>query len=187
MGMGTLIIFIAMILVAATAATVLINTTSSLQNRALDVGRMTQDEISTGISLIHINAKNGSSGNSVDDLYLGARLSAGSNSLRFIDVLAVVTLDDTSADYAYNESIDCANPSDLSQNQFGVEYSLLGTEHREGYLVQGDVVSICLQSPRSIGESERFRVSLVPRVGIPTRVQLATPRLILSEQVNLYP
>ncbi len=186
MGMGTLIIFIAMILVAATAATVLINTTGALQNKALDVGKMTQDEISTGLTVVHINAKNGSAGG-LDDFSITTRLSAGSSTIRFDDVLAVLTLDDNSADYSYNASIDCQNSSQLSQTQFGVMYSLESQTQRDGYIQSGDIVELCLQSPRLITESERFRLSLVPRVGIPSRLTLIAPRYFSSVQENLYP
>ena len=44
-GIGTLIIFIALILVAAVAAGVLIQTASSLQSKSLDVGRQSQEKI----------------------------------------------------------------------------------------------------------------------------------------------
>ena len=57
-GIGTLIIFIAMILVAAVAAGVLIQTASSLQSKSLDVGRQSQEKVTTDIDVVSVSGSN---------------------------------------------------------------------------------------------------------------------------------
>lgn len=100
MGMGTLIIFIAMILVAAVAASVLIATTTKLQNKALDTGKLTTAEVGTGLQAVEVFAEDGSDQN-LDYFYETIKLSAGSDALRFRDVLLTLSLSNTAKDYSY--------------------------------------------------------------------------------------
>ncbi len=61
MGIGSLIIFIAMMLVAGMAATAVIQTMNSMQQQALETGRETIRDIANGIEVTHISGKiNGS-------------------------------------------------------------------------------------------------------------------------------
>lgn len=79
MAMGTLIIFIAMILIAAVAASVLIITTDSLQTKALETGRATRQEVGTNLQIIEIWGEDGSSGNQLEYLAVTVKLAAGSD------------------------------------------------------------------------------------------------------------
>jgi len=55
-GIGALIILIAVILVSAIAAGVIIRTSSTLQNRALATGASAQDLVSTGVEIMSVKA-----------------------------------------------------------------------------------------------------------------------------------
>ena len=184
MGMGTLIIFIAMILVAAIAAAVLISTTSSLQSKALETGSATRQEVGTSLNVIEITAEDGTTNNAVESFTALVRLSAGSDPIRFTDTLLSFNLNNDSADLRYNTSYDCDN---ITGNFFAVEYAITGTDHRNGYLVPGDVSQVCFVSPRAVSEGEKFRLTLTPRVGAPANVETSLPGLLITQRVKVFP
>ncbi len=86
MGVGTLIVFIAMLLVAAVAAGVLISTANSLQERALATGQQAEGQIATHAIVVEVSANNGQNGD-VENFASIMKLAAGSDPIKLDDVL----------------------------------------------------------------------------------------------------
>lgn len=57
MGIGSLIIFIAMMLVASISATVIIQTMNTFQQQAMETGRETIKDVASGLEVTHISGK----------------------------------------------------------------------------------------------------------------------------------
>ena len=185
MGIGTLIIFIAMILVAAIAAGVLIQTATSLQNRALLTGERSQSQVSTSIRPIVVYAEDGSSDNNVDDFFATLKLAPGSDAVKLEHVLVEFALSNASDDLLYDDSVSsCDSPVNTG---FYVEVLIEGDNHDSDYLQRGDVVKLCFKSGRTVGEDETVRLSLIPRVGSPTVIETAMPDIITQQRINIFP
>jgi len=80
-GIGTLIVFIAMILIAAVAASVLITTSETLQSRAKTVGTATIREVSAGLAIEGITGYANADKTIIEYLALTVRPRAGSKDI----------------------------------------------------------------------------------------------------------
>ncbi|WP_094226559.1 archaellin/type IV pilin N-terminal domain-containing protein [Methanolobus psychrotolerans] len=94
-GIGTLIIFIAMVLVAAVAAAVLIQTSGILQQKAQSTGKQSTQEVSSNLMIKNIEgvrAKTGASlSSTIDLLKLQVALNVGSSPVDVNQVVISIT------------------------------------------------------------------------------------------------
>jgi flagellin FlaB len=97
-GIGTLIIFIAMVLVAAVAAAVLIQTSGILQQKATTVGKEATSDISSNLKIVSIIATVNATQEWATNLDFLIEVSAGGNPID-INKTKVKYIDDTSASF----------------------------------------------------------------------------------------
>jgi flagellin FlaB len=79
MGIGAMIVFIAIVLVAGIAASVLIQTANRLEIQAMQTGQETIDEVSSGLQIIDIEGVN--TGGLITQMVLVIRSHAGSGDI----------------------------------------------------------------------------------------------------------
>src|SRR6056297_1420666 len=84
-GIGTLIIFIAMVLVAAVAAGVLINTAGLLESSASDTASDSQAQVSNQVTVVSASGETGTSNDDVETLDFTIMKSAGSDDIDLAD------------------------------------------------------------------------------------------------------
>ncbi len=100
MGVGTLIIFISMLLVAAVAAGVLIQTAGSLQEKSLATGDQARSQISTNAETIEVSATDGRDG-SLNDFNQLMKLAPGSDEIKLDDVIFTFNTKDKTSSLKY--------------------------------------------------------------------------------------
>ncbi len=100
MGVGTLIIFIAMLLVAAVAAGVLIQTAGSLQEKSLATGQQARSQISTNARVIEVSGTDGRN-QTLNDFTEIIKLSPGSDPIKLSQVIFTFNTKDKTSTLKY--------------------------------------------------------------------------------------
>ncbi|MFH0861822.1 MAG: archaellin/type IV pilin N-terminal domain-containing protein [Candidatus Altiarchaeota archaeon] len=181
-GVGTLIIFIAVILVAAVAAAVLISTAGSLQQRALVTGGQAEEGVSTGAEAVSVMGTDARSGHNLEDIEFLMRLQAGSESMNLNNTVVTVDTAETTQNLDYS-----GNGGTSSTVNFAVAYVKQGPDYEVGYLSRGDVIKVTFASAENISENQKVRLKVIPRVGQPTIVEFTTPDVMTDQRINLWP
>ena len=105
-GIGTLIVFIAMVLVAAIAAGVLVNTAGFLQATAQDAGQESVNKVTNRVDVVSTHGIVTDVGNdlTVDSLNLTVRLAAGSGSVSLEDTTIKYVSGSTARNLVYEDA-----------------------------------------------------------------------------------
>ncbi len=155
-GIGTLIIFIAMVIVAAVAAGVLINTSQSLQEQARATGEETIREVSSGLEVNAVKGETGVPDGEVDEDQFGelevvVSTYPGSDGVNLEDTAIQVMTPDamehiTMDDDAWTDNEKISNVSGIEDDAMvapgdSVQISIDLTEI-DGVLESGDSASL---------------------------------------------
>ena len=104
-GIGTLIIFIAMVLVAAVAAGVLINTSGMLESQASTTADDTQDQVTNNVEFVSATGEVDSDGDVINAVSFTVMKGAGADS---------ISIDDATLEFASNDDVETYNLEDAA-------------------------------------------------------------------------
>jgi flagellin FlaB len=188
-GVGTLIIFIAMVLVAAVAATVLIYTTGALQQKASKTSKEATQQISTNIVVDQVLGNRTNTVNdTLDSLQIRIKPDVGTTSIDLRQV--IITIWDQDNHYDLNYSSDGTGSSAFSAAAVRDEDHSFGTT--TPVLNSGDLVTLYVTQANMPGITlttrKTFWLSLNQELGASVNLELTTPNSFgIYKYVQLYP
>ncbi|HLH85633.1 MAG TPA: flagellin [Thermoplasmataceae archaeon] len=134
-GIGVLIIFIALVLVAAVAASVLIHTAGILQQRASSTGQTTTNQVATGLIISQIlgyDTANPPEAGGVMDLAIFLTDNTGGSPVNLANVSVTITISGVTVVLVYNSSVFVDIASNGTTNLFALgAWSLLSSSHKD--------------------------------------------------------
>jgi len=195
-GIGTLIIFIAMVLVAAVAAAVLIQTSGVLQQKAQATGKETVQEVASNIEVTQIiGVRNGTPlENDFETLELTIKVMAGGDS---IDVgQFVAAMQNKTSRIELIKYVNNSNNETLAYNQFYVvnlrdeDGSFDETGETNTVINSGDLITLIFKPGTNMNfpTREPVRIEIKPEFGTSIIREFNTPSSYgVETNVVLYP
>jgi flagellin FlaB len=192
-GIGTLIIFIAMILVAAVAAGVLLRTSGSLQQKAAVTGEQSIKEVSTQLKAISTTGwQNVTTANQVDGLIITTSLAAGSGDIRFTDIILTYHSGDIYIAGINYTNVAVTTPADVADTaapaaNFGV--NVLNGDSDE-ILEVGETIELHVfieesdGTDRPLSSDTTFTLTLQPKAGQVSTVKKTAPSSISTNYIT---
>ena len=173
-GIGTLIVFIAMVLVAAIAAGVLINTAGLLQAQAQQTGTETTAEVSNVVQIDQVIGEDNTSDGRIELLNASVRLASGSDPVNLSEMSYTVETNGSATVINGNNRTNDAISLFQAQGLNGGTSIL--SEQDDLMIVQFDLTKTNALSP--LGESDTITLVAQAPAGGSTYKQLQAPRRI---------
>ncbi|MHB8586654.1 MAG: archaellin/type IV pilin N-terminal domain-containing protein [Thermoplasmatota archaeon] len=167
-GIGTLIVFIAMVLVAAVAAAVVINASSSLQARASSTGEQATQQVTSNILVDSLYGQRNLTSTNIAFLNMYVTLAAGAQ-----------TVDITQLNVHYTDGSKVVDWSEGTNPKFTYTFirdaSSGSVDTTNKVIGPGDLIELNMSLPVALAPNSPASVTLVPEVGGPVLDQFTTP------------
>ena len=191
-GIGAMIVFIAMVLVAGIAASVLIQTSANLESQAMATGQETTAEVASGLAVVNIEGYNASGGGVVTKLAVAVRPRAGSADIDLSETVIELSDSETKNFLVWNSSAHTAQSAvngnifaDGLYSDFGTNFSIIVLEDADGscgattpVINSGDLVVIGINTDKAFsGLSPREDIwgLVMPEEGSPGVINFRCP------------
>ena len=211
-GIGALIVFIAIILVAGIAASVLIQTSTHLETRAAATGQETTSEVATGLVIFSIEAY-AASGSDISKLAILIRPWAGSEKIdlthtyiELSDASTKIILNYTTSNYSKPNGLDdifsaSVYPDDNypyhhTSNRDGTQYGILVLDDYDNSISatnpimnRGDKVYLCINATgalNNIAVNTHIWGQIIPEIGYSAYLDFRTPYTYADNVMEIY-
>jgi flagellin FlaB len=199
-GIGGLIIFISIVLIAGVAATVLVQTSTTIESQAASTGTKTKSEVSAGLSVYSVEGY-AADGEDISKLAIMIRPLAGTEGISLLD--SYIELSDTNKKVISNYSTSYYSDPDGLSNIFnanvfpdlGSQFGIIVLEDFDNSVSQlnpvinrGDKLFLCLNLTASFSDiSENTDVwgRVVPEIGHEGIINFRTPSSFIDNVMEL--
>ena len=194
-GIGTLIVFIAMVLVAAIAAGVLVNTAGFLQATAEDAGQESVDKVTNRIDVVNQHGNVSTSGDEVNSVSLTVRLAAGSGAVSLNQTTVKYVSDSTAKNLVFNNTSTTgggtdANPAELTSDEYTAKLLEDDDNSFEVLNTQSDRFEVIINTAQiedgndydgGLGTGDTVDLEITSRDGGSTQVILTMPQQLAGQ------
>jgi len=204
MGIGAMILFIAIVLVAAIAASVLIQTANRLEIQAMATGEETTREVSTGLAVIDIEGLNESG--LIVKMTISIRARAGSSDIDLNQTIIELTDGMTKTLLTY-DPLEYDNITDHDGDVFENASWAMNEEHFGILVIQdadgslsptnpvinrGDIVMLCINTSLCFSDNgglmqrDKIQGLIIPEQGAPATFSFRVPSSLTEAIYDLY-
>ena len=188
MGVGTMIIFIAMVLVAAVAASVLISTANKVREQAQNTGDQAINNVASGFVVQDVTGQVLTDRSAIKNLTVQLRLQAGSPAVN-MDKVTVQFISGSTNNMMQMQATGQPSTSKYTANQTLAKVVGGTTWGANNYVVQqGDLITISICNDGhslALGFTQSATIKIVPAYGSPTMINFVTPSYYNTDFVNL--
>ncbi|MFH1470928.1 MAG: archaellin/type IV pilin N-terminal domain-containing protein [Candidatus Micrarchaeota archaeon] len=187
-GIGTLIIFIAMVLVAAIAAAVLINVSGILQQRAMTTGKESIEEVSSNIVIKSISGNSNTARTNLESMNITVSTAAGAKRMDLRQLIIKIsnglnmTIQKYSSALTNGTNFTATELRDPS-NVFTADSPVIDSST----LVMLNVVPSSSTSEVNLPPRQPYRIEMIPERGAAAIIEGTTPASYSLDIIELYP
>lgn len=178
-GIGTMIVFIAAVLVAAIAAGVLIDTSSKLQERSSRTGAEATEQVSGNYQVTSVLGRRDTSTSlNIMDVDFFLSVAPGAPNMDISQMKLHLRTTTKSKIFDHADAVPIANKFNVTELRDG-DNSFKNTGSNPSWVVNGgDLVNLTIAldlSSAQLSTREQFSVLLIPEFGNPVELGLLTP------------